>query len=576
MKRLVLTLTIVLLLAVPFAHAGFVIPPTPWDANWSQFDTASDSILAADSSETSLGTYTVSGSTGRVRVGTPGSLGLVTFSITGVGGCIQSAGGNDWVVVYTNSGIKARTSSDNGGTLSSEITVSGNASHTIGQHCSMSQHPSSGDIWLAYTSSGVAYFSKSTDNGATWSAPTDTGATSISWAVDISAWGDMYYTNGASQVVHYASNDGGATWVYQSTLAGCSGSANNANTHAGPDAATKMVVYGCNTSKSTRASYWNGAVWSEVIIAIAGGGSQSRTDMALHYDPILDSWFTGYEGWNAWGFYWTEDDGVTWQGRGFGSGCTNYSPSAWSTGSHLYLIYNTVCESGPVWSYVAWDGFQAAPANIPSVSGFVREKADFSIGQQAELVIRWPLSPTDPNKTVGSYDYYVVPKGDTNLEELDTITAGDANGEREYVLTTGNELASFSIAVYAENSAGETSELSCTIYLNTKVKFDSDKCGLNPPATTGIGSPDGAIPGVDTGAIAEDLGLEADFFNWLIALAIIFGLGAAGLKAGAIGATGGAAAGLCLSLALGLVPFWAVMLIALISIAVVVLLRGRS
>lgn len=244
----------------------------------------------------------------------------------------------------------------------------------------------------------------------------------------------------------------------------------------------------------------------------------------------------------------------------------------------------------------------------PGFSAVVSRQITEDLNGTTDLL--WRLSPSDPNQTVGSYDYRITrdPHGfaDDYTQYLDPTDGDDGDGYRgnttSYAGVTGQTvLTRYDIQArdpYTHQRAfaceinttllieAYNSTFNHTFGLPTRLNvvdgqlFAYDYCGSIAPPTGGVadGTPSVPFPGISVPAWASSMGLTTGAGALLLAGILLLVLIVGGyLVADVIGAALGGIMGLPIIAVLSLIPLWFIILLFAAFAAVVVLrLPGRG
>lgn len=568
LKRSVLFLASLLLVA-PVVADTFLVPTS---ASWSLDGTpaAQDMTVAAD------GTIGVMASGGVARVGTvDGGWFSNTFSgVSGERACIQSIGGDNWLVVYDDGAgnIKYANSTNDGVSWNSAQTLAG-ASGLLSSSCSIGYFESTGTVTIQLVNDDQAdraEFWRSTDGGSSFSqVQTETAATfgtpGLQNGVSQSFNGYVIFARGDGASV-WRTTDDGASWNQINIATSCGGDTKGLGAGPATGSAYDFVgMWTCNSGSFIRFYFITGnTVSAQTVSGLTGNVFSGRY---IGYDAESDSYVaTVNENSASIDYYYSTDDGATWGSETVASSANDVGGAWFNNGTHHLFSANGV--------YTASGGLIEGPSAPAGLSGFVQTADSDGAGpNEATIVLRWPVSANDPDQDVGDYYYWVTLDG-SNQAENDTVTAADANGVREFTFSNTNVAGTHSYSIQAQNATtGEFSANSCTITLDHSTAFSQSSCGDSPPLA-GIGG-GGVIPGVDVDQVADDLGIDRSAFGWIIGASITFGIAAAayGGTRSAILAGAGALFGVGISTAFGLFPLWLILILVLFGAAAVFLVR---
>lgn len=203
--------------------------------------------------------------------------------------------------------------------------------------------------------------------------------------------------------------------------------------------------------------------------------------------------------------------------------------------------------------------------------------------QNGRLRLKWPVSTSDVNLTVGNFTYRVRGfEAFEFLNETDPTTGIDANGLRQQDVTLFDN-ASLNVKFQAaawDPSTRMRSNWTCAVGITT-IYGETNVCGnveTFSPLNSLVGSGTVLFPWVAPAALATDWGLAQDLAPWFfgfIWIAIITGIGfwlanGPGMVVG--GLVGLGSAGL-----FGLIPLWLIILIfALLAAVAIMLFRGSE
>jgi len=266
-------------------------------------------------------------------------------------------------------------------------------------------------------------------------------------------------------------------------------------------------------------------------------------------------------------FFWDEvsvhDTGMVDSAAVFGSAFSFYSNSNDADSSPDLVIDNLTVGSSVT-----------TPEPVQSLRATVTSPA--SASDNAEVVLKFPVSANDPNQTHGEWTYEVLVNG-LDLGFDDPVTIDDGAGFRVYLDNNlgGATIGDTVFQIRVDGGEGKVSTLSCSVVVNLNEQFATDSCGTNPPGPPGTIGDGGFLPGVDLDQTATDLGLDTGAFGWIIGAAITFGIAAAayGGTQSPLLAGAGALFGVGISTAFGLFPLWLILVLVLFGAAGVFLMR---
>ncbi len=215
--------------------------------------------------------------------------------------------------------------------------------------------------------------------------------------------------------------------------------------------------------------------------------------------------------------------------------------------------------------------FPLAPAGL---SAFVQKTV--GVQQDGEIVLRWPLSASDPDQEAGNLTYSIYVDGVDVGDDL--LNARDGGGYREALVVLGGAPTSFVFQVTATNNLGYESAKSCAVVVDGGLILDSDSCGDASgllPGGGGVPVGDGGL--LDLEPLAGGLGLPIASVGWIVGVALIAGLAVGGFFLGGFaGAAGGAALGLAGGVGLGWVPIWVPILMVMVIVGAFLFTKGRD
>lgn len=204
----------------------------------------------------------------------------------------------------------------------------------------------------------------------------------------------------------------------------------------------------------------------------------------------------------------------------------------------------------------------------------------------ASVQLRWNVSEDDPDQTNGTLNYRLflttnqyntsAPGADLGLDVFGT---GDASppGIRYQLrnISSGDPfVAQFQVRV-EDPLTHQWANLSCMVLVDLGQYQGADSCGATDIPITAGDSP--SFPFMDVEGIAQASGLDVQDFAWLIGgVLVLVGLIVGALVAGPLGAFAATGMTIAWAATLFLFPWWFVVLVFLLAMAVVVLVMSRG